>query len=76
MEFSIHALTSNTNDNSSTNTEGVYDTLIWSFNASNVWASFLASLLATNENIWSMFACAWPTTKKDILIYQRVKHVI
>ena len=51
MEFSIHALISNKDDNSSTNTGGVYDTLICSFSASKVWASFLASLLATHENI-------------------------
>ena len=76
MEFSIHALISNKDDNSSTNTGGVYDTLICSFSASKVWAAFLASLLATHENIWSMFSYVWPTTKKDILISQKVKHVI
>ena len=78
MEFSIHALISNMifYDNSSTNTGGVYDTLICSFSASKVWAAFLASLLATHENIWSMFSYVWPTTKKDILISQKVKHVI
>ena len=73
MEFSIHALTLNIDDNSSTNTEGVYDILIWFVSTSNVWASLLASLLATHENIWLMFSCVWPTTKKDILICQKVK---
>ena len=47
MEFSIHALTLNIDDNSSTNTEGVYDILIWFVSTSNVWASLLASLLSS-----------------------------
>ena len=47
MEFSIHALTLNIDDNSSTNTKGVYDILIWFVSTSNVWASLLASLLSS-----------------------------
>ena len=66
MEFSIHALTLNIDDNSSTNTEGVYDILIWLVSTSNVWASLLASLLATHENIWLMFSCVH--RKKSIFL--------
>lgn len=75
MEPSIHAFTSNTEDNSPTVTEGVYDTVNWSISASSVCASFFASLLAKHENIWSIFSWVCPTTENDTLICQKIKHV-